>query len=175
MKKLILTFILLTLSTAAHAQTSLTVEQAAKYYQSCMARSAADQTMSAETKDKYCQCTAIEMKRSMTMEEVKATTGNDQAARNAINKVMTRVYAPCMQHPVRDLIAQSCATKITNPKICSCVSENMAAYTTREAQTQLPAILAANPNVTDPTKAFMESSAFEQNQKQIAMKCAMQQ
>ncbi len=169
---------LLALPAAAQPQASaaggtrITDAQTQQYYQTCVSNSQQDQVMKPETKKVLCQCTALHMQQSLTIEDITAMSGNDQPARNALNKMITGVYAPCMEFPVRDLIAGSCDKEVKNPKVCSCVSDKMAAFTTREANRLLTEVFAKNTNITDPMGAIMETEEFKNQEKQMAMACA---
>ena len=154
------------------AQTAISTETTQKYYQNCIRNAQSDQTMKPQTKDVYCQCTAIHMQKNMVMEDIVAMSGNDQPARNAINKMLTGVHAPCMEYPVRDLIGKKCETDIGRPDVCNCLSDKMAAYTTKEAQRLLGQVLATNPNITDPMGGIMETDEFKRNEQQLALSCA---
>jgi hypothetical protein len=160
------------LPSLAMAQTAITAETAQKYYQNCIRNAQSDQTMKPQTKDVFCQCTAIHMQKNMVMEDIVAMSGNDQAARNALNKMLTGVHAPCMEYPVRDLIGKKCEADIARPDVCNCLSDKMASYTAREAQRLLGQVLATNPNITDPMGAIMETDEFKRNEQQLALSCA---
>ena len=152
--------------------TALTEAQAKQFYQNCVMTNQPGQEMKAQTKDVYCQCTAIHMRQSITMEDIKATMGNDQAARNAINKTLTKVHAPCMEYPVRDLIAAKCTKDVGVTRVCNCLSDKMGGYVAREAQRLLGGILASNPNITDPMGAIMDTKEFKDNEQRLTMSCA---
>lgn len=155
----------------ATAATPLTGAQTERYLVSCVSQPS--RTMDSTTLKSFCECTALQMQKNMTMEDLIAQGGNDQAARNALNKTLTQVYAPCIQFPVQALVMKRCLADatITKKSACSCAAKEMANYTAREAVTKLPGILASNPNVTDPTEAFMGTKEFEATQEQIADSC----
>lgn len=170
----------------ANAQTSqiqptdrITEKQTAQYVTNCLKNSAKDQTMTEQTKQILCTCTASFMQQNLTMSDLKAmnvksttpTAQESQLQRNALNKMMTKVYAPCMEFPVHDLIQKQCMTDVKNKTICNCVSKNMAAYTAQSAQTTLGDVLAKNPNTFDPMGAIIDSPAFQTQQKSITLQC----
>jgi hypothetical protein len=151
--------------------TPLSGAQTERYLVSCVSQPS--RTMDSTTLKSFCECTALQMQKNMTMEDLIAQSGNDQAARNALNKTLTHVYAPCIQYPVHALVTKRCMadTTIKKKSACACAAEQMAAYTAKEAVAQLPGIIAANPNVTDPAEAFMGTKEFETTQEQIADNC----
>ena len=169
---LLLAFSLLPVSASTtRAETRIDQKTMQQYYKNCLVHAASDQTMSEGTKSTYCQCTALYFQKTMTMEDVIASTGNDDKARLALNKIVTSVYAPCMEYPVRDLISRQCAVDVNNRKICNCISDNMGAYTAKMAQKKLQDILANSPFVTDPMAAILDSAEFKKTQEQIAFSC----
>lgn len=153
------------------AQTMLNAQQVQRYYDNCKRNAAAEQKLTPETQDIFCQCTARMTQQNMSMDDIKATTGNDQNARNAINKLMISVYAPCMEFPVRDLIHTKCQADVAQTGICTCLSSNMAKYTQDQAVKLLSGILVKNPNVFDPMGAILESPEFQAEQKRITLQC----
>lgn len=162
---------LLSISTISHAQTKITPAQVKQYTATCLKNAEADTVTSPQTKKIFCECTGQFMARNLTMEDLKVMNGKGQTQRNAMNKMVTGVYAPCMEFPVRDLIAQQCMTDVKQPKICSCLSKNMAAYTAESAKTTLASVLAKHPNAFDPMGALIESPEFQAKQKEISMQC----
>lgn len=162
---------LLTLSSVSYAQTKITPAQVKQYASSCLKNAEADTVTSPQTKKIFCDCTGQFMARNLTMQDLKAMGGTGQAQRNAMNKMVTGVYAPCMEFPVRDLISQQCMKDVKQPKICNCLSKNMAAYTAQSAKTTLASVLAKYPNAFDPMGALMESPEFQAKQKEISMQC----
>ena len=155
----------------AIAQTAITQKAATDYYNSCLTKT--DERITSQTQDIFCRCTATYMMKNMSVEEVQYMAGQNQNARNSINKMLTTVYAPCMEFPVRDWVFQKCTNDAyqAGQKICSCMSNNMATYVRERAAADLPAILAANPNVTDPMAAIVSSPTYEQAEKRIVLGC----
>lgn len=172
----LLSFLVLALNvSAASAQTPINPQMAQNYMNSCVQQPSG--TMDAPTLSQFCQCTALHIQKNITLEDIKAQAGNDQAARIALNKTVTQVYAPCIQYPIRALVAKRCAAEPQtsgNPALCNCISDNMATYTQLEAPKQLPILFGQNPNITDPSTAFMSTPQFESTQKQIAQNCSKQ-
>ncbi len=156
---------------AALAQTAITQQAATEYYNSCLTKT--DERITSQTQDIFCRCTATYMMKNMSVEEVQSMAGQDQRARSSINKMLTTVYAPCMEFPVRDWVYQKCTNDVyqAGQKICSCMSNNMATYVRERAAADLPAILAANPSVTDPMEAIVSSPTYEQTEKRIVLGC----
>ena len=177
MTKTLCNFVMMALATlviaapVSMAQTQISPAKTAQYIQSCLKNSEADTTTSPTTKNIFCQCTGQFMQRNLTMEDLKAMGGKGQPQRNAMNKMVTGVYAPCMEFPVRDLIQKQCMEDVKQPSVCQCLSKNMAAYTAKSAQTTLTTVLEKTPNAFDPMGAIIESPEFQAQQKEITMQC----
>ena len=167
----VLTAALMFTASHAMAQTKITPAKTAQYIQSCLKNSEADTTTSPTTKNIFCQCTGQFMQQNLTMEDLKAMGGKGQPQRNAMNKMVVGVYAPCMEFPVRDLIQKQCMDDVKQPSVCQCLSKNMAAYTAKSAQTTLTTVLQKTPNAFDPMGAIIDSPEFQAQQKQITMQC----
>lgn len=171
----LLTVALALVALPAGAATPLTGQQTEKYLGNCMSQPSPTMDTTPQKRE-FCECTALQMQKHITVEDIAAQSGNDQAARDSLNKTITQVYSPCIQYPIYALVMKRCMAdaNVTDKSACTCSAKKMAEYTAQEAQGKLPAILAANPNVTDPSEALMGTPEFEAAQKQIADTCGRQ-
>jgi len=163
---------------AAIAQTAMSKEQANNYYASCKAKQ--DPRMSTPAQDAFCACTSVKMMEAMSVEDVQTMAGNDQAGRNALNKMLIDVYAPCMSYPVEELVGAKCyndpklgalGLKKSKEKICDCVGQKTAAWFVDEGRDLMRNVLAQNPNIFDPIDPVMESAAFKSQSYENMMHC----
>lgn len=154
---------------AAHADTGLTDKVTAQYFENCLGSLQKDNTMTAGSKKAYCACTSVNMKRSMTSEDLVALSENK---RLALNKVLLYVNGPCMQYPVSEMLQKKCMTDLKNESMCSCLSQKVGKYTQQEVQKKLPQILADNPDVYDIISPIVNSPEFQQATQQMALSCA---
>lgn len=154
----------------AYAQTPFTPQMAQQYYQTCLQQK--DERLTAETQDIFCKCTASQTTK-MSVEEFQAMARQDQSGRDATNKMILNVYAPCMEFPVRNLVFGKCQQNAyqAGAQICGCLANNMATYVRERAVKDLPQILAQNPNVYDPMEAIVSSPSYENMEKRIALGC----
>lgn len=172
LRALAMTIFLLSFSSALHAQTPITDEMREAFFQDCF-RLDNNQEMSTNTQKALCQCTSHHMQDNLSVEDVQTMRGQDQAARDALNKMLLEVYAPCMEFPVRDLIYKRCMQNDIQSKkgICGCLAEKMSVYTAQTARATLGDILKTNPNITDPMDPIVNSASFERMEKQVALEC----
>ena len=172
---IILTLIVLMITFPVMGQTRMSDQGTETYFGNCM--DLRDERMSEETQAIFCECTSLQMQQNISVEEIQAMRGNDQRARNVINKVMLNVYAPCMEFPVRDLIYNKCRENKfqASQNICSCLSEEMGKFTATSAKASLGNVLASNPNITDPMGPILESPEFVNHEKRTALSCIQQQ
>ena len=154
------------------AGTQITPEMADKYFLNCVAGAEKEGTMTKENREKYCACTAMNMNKSMTQEDLAALSKRDDAARAALNKVLISVNGPCMQYPTYDLINKKCMTDVKRADVCSCLSGKMANFMKDISGRMLPGLLANNPEIFDPVTPIMESTEFVNTQQKIALSCA---
>ena len=143
-----------------------------KYFKNCLVGAEKQGTMTADNQKQYCACTALNMQKSMTQEDLKALSYQDEKSRLVLNKILIDVNGPCMEYPVHDLIEKKCMADIKNPAICSCMSKKMGKFTAKQSQQMMPKLLADNPNLFDPLTPIMESQEFQQTQQSIALSCA---
>lgn len=150
---------------SAQAQTSISKEQTNQYYAACAAQT--DPRFSKDTQKLFCACTAARYQQALTVEDVQIMGGQTQAARDAMNKMIVNVYAPCMQYPTRDYHYQTCISNpkvkiLGNPqKVCECSANEVAQYIGENGQALFAEILKTSPNITDPMQAIYNSEKFQ--------------
>ncbi len=157
---------------SVHGATPITNEISEKYFQNCVAGAKKEGTMTTDTQNRYCACTAMNMQTSMTQEDLLALSKRDEPARLALNKVLIDVNGPCMKYPVHDMLYKKCMTDVRNPRICSCLSNKMGYFMSDISKRMLPELLRENPNLYDPMTPIMESQEFQQTEQKIALSCA---
>ncbi|HOO51987.1 MAG TPA: hypothetical protein PLK94_11925 [Alphaproteobacteria bacterium] len=155
----------------AKAETAISSEIANNFYQQCQINSRKEGTMSESSIMAYCECTSKTMKQNMSVEDLVAMKGEDQAARNAINKVITDVNGPCMAVPLHDKVYNKCMMDVSNKKVCECLSTGIALEISDKTQTMMKELLQKNPNMFDPMGELMEMPEYKQAEKTITMGC----
>lgn len=158
--------LLLTFTLPAYA-TPVSKDMANAYYQNCMAKQ--DPSFSQESQGFLCACTAAKMMDNLSIEDMQMMGRQDQSGRDALNKMIINVYAPCMEHPAREYHYNQC---ISNPQtaqlsgnpqaLCGCMADQIAAHLRTNAQDVFTGILARNPNITDPMQALYDDPEFQQ-------------
>lgn len=161
--------------------TAISKDMANKYYENCKSRPDPMKVMSEQSKDNLCACSAANLMKAMTVEDIRIMGGNDQAARNALNKMLTQVYAPCMEFPARDLVYANCvdnaqlkAAASDVKGLCGCVAGQAAQYIASNGPGIMQQELMKNPNVTDPLGPLMQSQEFTQASQSFTMQCLQQ-
>lgn len=166
MKYLLLGFIGFLFLASPVQATEVSKELANTYFQNCAKQS--DPRFSEETQKLFCACTALNLMKSYTVEDMQASSRQDQIGRNATNKMITQVYAPCIRYPAREYHYQTC---IENPKtklwsdpeaICNCSADQVAVYLERNAQEMLLKIIKKTPNIVDPMQALYDNKEFQE-------------
>ncbi len=142
-------------------------EMATSYYQNCISKKAS-QTFSKESQNFLCSCTASEMMDHMTIADIQALSSQDQAAaRTALNHMLTKVYAPCMEFPAKDHYYNTCISNSSpalgkNPeKTCGCMADKVASYLGKNGEAVFTDILKRNPNISDPMAALESDKEFQ--------------
>lgn len=158
--------------------TAVTKELADTYYQNCMGKP--NPILSDKTKDMLCTCTAARMMKSLTVEEMRTMTQNDEAGRLALNKMLIEVYTPCMEFPIRDLVYDNCVKNKSNVPnfknfegLCGCMASETAEYVAEEGPQTIRNALKDNPFITDPMGPLMSSPEFQKASQDFTMSCMM--
>jgi hypothetical protein len=175
MKTILLTFATLLLFMTASQAKVISNQEADTYYKNCLSQKM-DPRVTADSQKSICACTSAQMVKNMTVEDVQTMRGNDQAARNAINKMLVDVYAPCMSDIVRDLLTTQCRS---NPQIsganagqiCDCFAKLTGDWYSLSGRTIMAEALKKNPNLTDPTAAIQESALFQSESMKNLQSC----
>ena len=154
------------------AQTPVTDAQTQKFYETCSQNR--DARMSVDTQNTFCKCSSIGYKNNITQEDLQdLAKGIGQDARNAMNKLVLELYAPCMEFPIRDMVFNKCTKDAfqAGKQLCSCMATKMARYVSERGKGELATILNANPNVYDPLDAITSSAAYATQEKRIVLQC----
>ena len=158
----------------AHA-TAISKNQANSMYLKCKQNQ--DPRFSTKTQDLFCACTAAKTMESLSVEDTRQMAQQNQSGRNALNKMIIQVYAPCMQYPTRDYHYNACIknpkTKILgNPQsLCSCSADKIALHLRDNGQSLFQNILNTNPNIMDPMQALYDDPKFQQFAKSKLLGC----
>lgn len=158
-------------TSSVSAKTPVTKDQAQRFYEACAINR--DDRMSIKTQDSFCQCAARGYYKKMTQEDLADLATDDQRQRNATNKLVLELYAPCMEHPVRDMVMNKCTKDAfqAGHQICGCMASKMSSYVSKRAQSELATILKNSPNVVDPLDAITSSKSYEAQEKRIVLQC----
>jgi len=173
-----LTFVMSVLSAPSIAA-EISKEMANKYYNNCIAKES-PQKLSKESQDLLCACTAAKMMDNMTLDDIK-TMSNPQdpdGARQALNHMLVKVYAPCMEYPAKDHYFNTCLsdpkTKTISKdptKLCGCMADKIASHLAENGEVLFEGILSRNPNMTDPMSALQGDPEFQQYIGKQVMTC----
>ncbi|MFA5592246.1 MAG: hypothetical protein WC989_02910 [Micavibrio sp.] len=168
MRFLSLLLLSLTLSFSAQAQTPVSKETANSYFDNCAAQPAGE-SLSADSQNMLCACTAARLTQFFTVEDMQAMADpNRPEARLAVNKMLVEIYAPCMEAPTRDFHYNAC---ITNPdtarygdpqRICPCMADAVAGHMRNNGPAVFRDILTRNPTIVDPMAALVDDPGFKQ-------------
>lgn len=156
----------------AKSGTPINDEMTDKYFANCVDGVKKEGTMSVEGGNKYCACTAMNMQKSMSQEDITALSGTGTPQRTALNKMLLDVNGPCMQYPVHDMLFNQCLKDVKNDAICTCLATKMGDFMADISKRMMPELLEDNPNLFDPMTPILESPEFQQRQQQIALSCA---
>ena len=180
MRLLVLTIItVMGFANSANATTSIDRETANKYFEACVANE--DPRFTKDTQELFCACTSVHLMERYTMEDMRDSSRPDQIGRDATNKMITNVYAPCIKYPAKEYHYNQCLNSgkirlLGDPKtICSCSAEQVAAVLERDGQQMLIDIIEKTPNIIDPMRAVYDDREFQKMIEQKALSCITDQ
>ncbi len=166
MRILLLTTLVLFLGITTSIAEPVDKEMADSYYQNCISKEAAE-NLTKESQDFLCACTASEMMDHMTTEDIEAMNVQDATGRAAMNYMIVKVYAPCMEYPAKDHYYNTCISNKNsalgaNPeKTCNCMADKVAGYLAEKGEQVFAGILTRNPNIVDPMSALEADPEFQ--------------
>lgn len=178
MKHIILTFVAFICFALPVNATEVNKDTANKYFESCKANE--DPRFSKETQELFCACTAVKLMENYTIEDMQNSSRQDQIGRDATNKMITSVYAPCIRYPAREYHYNSCMenskTRLLGnaEKICNCSADIVATTLERDAQTMLLEVIKRTPNIIDPMRAIYDDEEFQATIEKKALGCLTQ-
>lgn len=168
MKYLILLALIFAPTIASAQQAGFTPvpkDKANAYFQSCVAQPA--QQFSADSQKIFCACTAARMTQFYSMEDMQNSMNPDpNIARPAYNKMITEIYAPCMETPSYEYYYKACISNPDTPKygdpqrVCQCLAGKVAAHLKYSGPKVFAELLQRNPNLTDPMAALESDPSF---------------
>jgi hypothetical protein len=154
-------------------------DKANTYFESCAAQPPQGFS-SADSQRIFCACTAARMTQFYSMEDMQAAFSPDPAvARPAYNRMITEVYAPCMDTPAYEYYHKQCITnpdtaKYGNPQIvCKCLAEKVAAHLKYSGPQVFTELLQRNPNLQDPMAALTADPSFNKFAQDRLLSCVM--
>lgn len=177
MRILILTILILVANIAPSMADPITKEMAEQYYNNCVSKQAS-QKFSKESQEFLCACTASKMMDNMTTDSIRAMSAQDESGRVAMNYMIVKVYAPCMQYPAKDYYYNTC---ISNPKtkalgkdpkkLCGCMADKVANHLGKNGEKIFEDILTRTPNIVDPMGALEADKEFQNYVGQQVLGC----
>ncbi len=153
-------------SISAQAQTPIPKETANQYFENCI-KIPPQENFSQESQNMFCACTAARMTQFFTVEDWNQIVQRGPKVREADNRMLVEVYAPCMEEPVRAHYYNTCisdpnSARYGNPQtICTCLGNQMGAHIQVSGQKIFREALAENPNISDPMAYLLSQPEFQ--------------
>jgi hypothetical protein len=113
-----------------------TRDQANEYYHTCTTDNARLAQLNPIARDMMCSCVAAGIEAEMTEEDYKQMTRvTEKAGRAAFTKLLEKVYMPCANTPLDQMIRNDCSKRYGGPAAgrtalagCNCVANRVALY-----------------------------------------------
>lgn len=147
-----------------------------QYYKNCLAQK--HPILKDEHLKLMCACTASNIPDNMSVEQIKAMSTDTSEGLHQRNRMMLFVYAPCIEHPTRALVLDSCLgnenlteTMKHEKKVCNCLADGMSEYMKVTAPKFIESAIKRNINDIDPLRVLMESKSYENKTEEIMHRC----
>lgn len=157
-------------------KTAFDKDLAEKFYQDCISRPNA--ILTEESKKEFCACTSTKTMEEMTVEEIQTMFKDTASGQNMRNRMLIRVYTPCMGYPAKDLVYKSCiedtavSKNLKKPKaVCNCMAGEMADYTVKHAPDVIIKALRHNAKDLDPLALLFEDIHFNAHAEGVTTRC----
>jgi hypothetical protein len=156
-------------SSFALAQTPVSKDQANSYFNNCVqTASKTEQRFSPDAQQMFCACTAARLTQFFSIEDMATMTDTtNPRARDAMNKMIVNIYAPCMEFPAQEYHMTQC---MANPQVsrlpgnpqqlCQCASNGVAQHLKTNGAQMFQEILTRNPMIEDPMQALYDDPQF---------------
>ncbi len=128
----------------------------------------------------FCECTAGNLKNKLSITEAKSIGQQTPEGQSARTRMLTDVYAPCMQYPVHALIYKNCISK---PEVqaaapapeatCNCMAGGMAKYVAQYGPATIEQSVKINPDSADPLESLTNSPEFDAESRRVLMGCIL--
>ena len=150
------------------------------FFEGCIEKP--DPIMNQEDQLGMCACMAAQLPGTMTLEEYNLAGGKVQKYskeyHDAWRKMVTFVYGPCLEFPVKVLERQNCMNNVGFHSLvtdvyatCECTARKVASYTSLNAPDLLAAVMHFNPHYEDPLQPLLESPEFMTVQQESLREC----
>ncbi len=153
----------------ANADTPITKEQAKKFYKDCVGNNLALQGMTPLQRDYFCSCSAVQMEKNLTVEDIQNFSNQKTpAGRAAMVKMLERVQFPCIIRPLGDNVRDECVRRASaNPqfaaggkKYCGCLADTMMTYVKKVGVAETLYRVNMTGEVRDPMESLLSSSGY---------------
>lgn len=136
------------------------------YYQNCMSHD--DKRMSESAQESLCSCAAAKAMERMTVEEIFSMKREKGPGRIEYNKMLTEVYAPCMQAPIEETLFNECSNDAhvkefmlrDIPTLCRCTAMKSGSLIATSGPEIMENLLRKDPGIVDPLENILQDMGF---------------
>lgn len=134
---------------------------ASQYFRNCM--TSRIKTMSRKAHEMLCACTAGKITEFMNASQIDAMLANTREGKHQRRRLVTLVYTPCMDFPVRNIVRKNCLantemrrTLRSYQAVCACLGEEMGRYLSQNKGFITGEMMRGGPESMNPQDILVE-------------------
>jgi len=137
---------------------------ALRYYDDC--KKYKEGVLSTSEQDLFCSCISSGINLGLSTEEAKLLYDESRKGQRARDKMMLKIYAPCMKYPVQETVESTCfQSKALNAypqkkSLCDCQSSMITQHVNIIAESIVQGALQSEKWYKDPLGNYLKSNDF---------------
>lgn len=137
---------------------------ALRYYDDC--KKYKEGVLSTGEQDLFCSCISNGIDLGLSTEEAQLLYDESSKGQRARDKMMLKIYAPCMKFPIRNAVKDTCLGSQAldaypqKPSLCDCQSDMMTQQINIIAESIVRGALQSNKWYKDPLGSYLQTEEF---------------
>ncbi len=159
-----------------NGKTPVSKDIANQFFEDCVTKENA--IFTGDSQEMFCACTSAKITEEMSMEEIRTMFEDTPEGQDMRNLMLIRIYTPCMEFPIHDLVYKSCMgdknlrSGLKKPRsTCECMGSEMAAFVVERAPASIIRELRLNPQNLDPMGSFLNGKSYNTQTLSVQQTC----
>lgn len=150
-----------------------------EYYKGCVQQP--HRILSGEKLELLCACMSAGINESLSLDEMRTLVAHTPEGQTQRQAMMTDIYVPCMETPVRDLLMQGCLadenvqSRLTNRSdVCDCMAQSLSDHVQAIAPAYIENAMQDNPDLESPLAQIFSSPSYFETAQTTLVACIQQ-